>query len=121
LPLAPGRVGPPAVDGIDGGAGRDDVVDAVQHSLVEDDVGRRQLDEPDPRLLGGPGELLDGLELALVGGLREVEALGKPDSTRGRLLAGVLGVNQGRAAAVVRPLDPVQAGSVAPGVMSPCS
>jgi hypothetical protein len=38
-----GRVGPAAVGGVGSRAGRDDVVDTDQHSLVEDEVGRRQL------------------------------------------------------------------------------
>ena len=100
------RVVEGVVDWVDGRAGRDDLVDPVQHRLVEDDVGGgelalellhraraddrggdrgvvedegdRELDQRDAGLVGELGELLDGVELALVGGRREVEALGQP-------------------------------------------
>jgi hypothetical protein len=103
---------------VDGRAGRDDPVDAVQHRLVEGDVGRgelavellhgprpkqrrgdggmleherdRELDERDPRFVGELGELLDGIQLPLVGRLREIEALGQPAGARRGLLPGVL-------------------------------
>jgi hypothetical protein len=55
---------------------------------VAEDERDRELDEGDPRLLGELGELLDGIKLALVGGLRQVEALGKLASAR----RGLLGV-----------------------------
>ena len=113
-----GRVLEGVVSRVDGRAGWDDVVDAVQHGLVQDDVGRRQLalellhgprpddrrghggvvedernrqlDEGDPRLLGEAGELLHGIQLALVAGLGEIEALREPTRARGGLLPGVL-------------------------------
>src|SRR6185312_5126331 len=37
------RVGPGVVGRVDGQTGRDDLVDAVQHRLIEDDVGRGEL------------------------------------------------------------------------------
>ena len=49
-----------------------------------------ELDERDACLLCGLREVLDGVELALVRGLREVEALGQPVGARGGLLSGVL-------------------------------
>jgi len=89
------RVDPPSVGGIEVHARRDDLVDAVQHGLVQDDVGRgelafemlhgarpddrrgdgrvigderdRELDERDPGLVSELSELVGGVELALVG------------------------------------------------------
>jgi hypothetical protein len=96
------RVVEGAVGGIDRGAGWDDLVDAVQHVVAQDDVGggelalkvlhgarpdqRRgdggvrlgesdgELDEREPGLRGELGELLHGVELALVVRVDEVEA-----------------------------------------------
>jgi hypothetical protein len=44
----------------------------VQHE------GDCELDERQPRLIGELGELLDGVEVALVVRVREVKALGEP-------------------------------------------
>ena len=109
------RVVEGVVDRVDGRARRDDLVDPVEHRLVEDDVGGGELalellhrarpddrggdrgvvehegdgelDEGDAGLVGELRELLDGVELALVGGQREVEALGQPLGARRGLLA----------------------------------
>jgi hypothetical protein len=90
-------------------------LDAVEDRLVEDHVGRgelalqllhgswtddrrrdggvvehegdRELDERDPGLFGELREFFDGIELALVAGLGEVEALGQPAGARGGLRA----------------------------------
>jgi hypothetical protein len=106
-----GRVPPPAVGGVDIGAVWDDLVDAVERRLVEDNVGcgelafevlhgarpddrsgdggvvrdegDRQLEERDPGIVGELRELVGGVELALVGGQREVVAVGEPLARRG--------------------------------------
>src|SRR4051794_9402893 len=98
------------VDRVDGDAWGDDLVDAVKHGVVEDDVrcgelalellhgpraddrrgdggvveheGDRELDERDAGMLGELGELLDGVELSMVERLGEVEALGQPAGAR---------------------------------------
>ena len=49
-----------------------------------------QLDQRQPGLLGKLSQLLDGVELALVVRVGQVEALGEPAGPRGLLLAGVL-------------------------------
>jgi hypothetical protein len=86
--------------GFDGRAGRDDLVDAVEHRVLQgdprsgdlavellhgprpDDRGSdrrmlgheadRELDQGEASLVGEPGELLDGVQLALVARLGEV-------------------------------------------------
>ena len=98
------RVGEGIVDRVDGRSWRDDLVDAVEDRGVEDDVagrelgfellhgaraedggsdgwvveheGDRHLDERDSNLVCEDGELLDGVELALIRRLGEIEALG---------------------------------------------
>src|SRR6185295_13752521 len=106
----------PAVVGrVDGDAGRDDLVDAVEDVVGELDVGggelrlevlhgagaddRRgdggvaqherdgQVDQAEAGLLGDLGEGVGGVELALVVGQRHVEPVGGPGRGRG---AGVL-------------------------------
>src|SRR5258707_1246502 len=102
---------PPTVSGVDGRAGRDDLVDAVQQVVrkldvggselglkvlhrpraddgggyrgVAEDEGDRHMDQGDARLLGQLGQLLSGIQLALVGLQRHIEAVGEP-LTRGR-------------------------------------
>src|ERR671910_705928 len=112
------RVVEGAVGGVDGRAGRHDLVDAVQHVVAQDDVGdgelglkvlhgarpdqRRgdggvrlgesdgELDERESGLRGELGELLHGVELALVVRVSEVEALRQSAGARGGLLTAVL-------------------------------
>lgn len=93
---------PAVVGDVDRGAGGDDLVDAVQHVIAELDVGggelgfevahgarpnncrghggvtqderKRELDQGEAGILGKLGESIGGVELALVGGVAQVEA-----------------------------------------------
>src|SRR4051812_12154823 len=105
------------VDGVDGDARGDDLIDAVQHVGAEgdvgcgqdrvellhgaraddrggdtgvvDDEGDGQLDQRETGLFGQDGELFDGVELALVAGGGHVEPRGWPGGG-GRGGGGVL-------------------------------
>src|SRR5437588_6496789 len=100
-----GGTDPASVGGVDGCAGGHDLVDAVQHVAGELNVGGgelrlemlhrpwandrgrhrgvaederdRHFDQGHPRLVGQLRELLSGVELALVGQQRKVEAIGE--------------------------------------------
>ena len=96
-------VGEAGVGGVDGEAGGDDLIDAVEEGFVElhvggaelrvellerarsddrggdrgvaDDEGEREMDQRDAGLIGELRERVGGLELGLIGGDREVIAL----------------------------------------------